>query len=146
MWHWHGDGRQGQAISRQIELLKIARNRIIFLGQRFDVPQLLCRCDLYVCPSYRESFGLALLEAMAVGLPVIATDTSPLRSLIDHNRTGLLVPAGPPHPLAQAIIALTSDAHRRSALSARARQFACQKRFSIPSMVTAFEGLFELLT
>ena len=141
-----GDGRQGQAISRQIELLKIDRNRIIFLGQRFDVPQLLCRCDLYVCPSYRESFGLAVLEAMAVGLPVIATDTPGSRSLIEHDRTGLLVPPGRPHRLAQAILALLSDPERRRAFAQRARRFARHKRFSIPSMVTAFERLFQLLT
>ncbi len=137
-----GQGPQKEVIRRRIQSLKIDPDRIIFLGQRFDVPQLLCCCDLYVCPSYRESFGLAILEAMASGLAVIATDTPAVGSLIKHNRTGLLVQ---PDHLARAILALISNPDRRGALAKRARKFARNKQFSSTSMVGAFEELFELL-
>lgn len=137
-----GQGPQEEAIRRQIDRLKIDPDRVIFLGQRFDVPQILNNCDLYVSPSYRESFGLAILEAMAIALPVVANDTPALHTLIKHNRTGLLVQ---PDRLAQAILALINNPDRRGALAQRARKFARQTRFSPNSMAKAFEELFELL-
>jgi glycosyltransferase involved in cell wall biosynthesis len=140
-----GQGPQRQDICRHINRLGLDPQHIVFLGQRLDVPDLLRHCDLFVLPSYSESFGLAVLEAMAAGLPVIATDCPGPRSLIEHNRTGLLTPVAQPYPLAQAIIGLLEDSDRRDRLAAKAQLFAQQKRFHISTMTKAFENLFELL-
>lgn len=140
-----GQGSQRQAICERIGRLGIDPKHVVFLGQRFDVFDLLPHCDLFVSPSYSESFGLAVLEAMAAGLPVIATDCPGPRSLIEHNRTGLLTPVSQPHRLAQAIIGLLNDSDRRDRLAGRAQLFARQKRFHISTMTKAFEDLFELL-
>ena len=82
---------------------------------------------------------------MAAPLPVIATDTPGSQALIEHQRTGLLVPAGEPHQLAQAIESLLDDPSRRNALASQARLFARQPRFATSTMVAAFEHLFQLL-
>lgn len=141
-----GQGPDKQAILDRISRLNLPLDRIQLLGFRPDVPDLLRHCDLFVLPSHSESFGLALLEAMAAGLPVISTDTPGPRSLIDHGRTGLLTPVGQPHQLAQAIIDLHSQPNLQKSLAAQARLFAGQTRFRPAAMVQAFENLFQLLT
>ena len=140
-----GQGPQRQSISEHITKLSLDPKHIVFLGQRLDVPDLLRHCDLFVSASHSESFGLAVLEAMAAGLPVIATDCPGPRSLIEHNRTGLLTPVAQPHRLAQAITSLLNDSDRRNRLAAEAQLFAQQKRFHISTMTKAFEDFFELL-
>lgn len=140
-----GQGPQHHAITERINRLGIDPKHIVFLGQRSDVPDLLRHCDLLVSPSHSESFGLAVLEAMAAGLPVIATDCPGPKSLIDNDRTGLLTPVGQPHPLAQAILSLIEDPERRDRLAAQAQLFARGERFHISTMTRAFENLFELL-
>ena len=140
-----GQGSQQQTILCQIQRLGIDPKHIVLLGQRLDVPQLLRHCDLFVSPSHRESFGLAVLEAMAASLPVIATDTAGSQALIEHERTGLLVPAGDPQQLAQAIDTLIDDPSRRNALATQAQLFASHPRFATSTMVTDFERVFELL-
>ena len=141
-----GNGSERQAIRDHISRLSLDSDRIQFLGSQPDVPDLLRNCDLFVLPSHSESFSLALLEAMAVGLPVIATATSGPRSLIAPGRTGLLTPVGQPHQLAQAIINLHENPERRNALASQARIFASQPRFSPETMTRAFENLLQLLS
>jgi glycosyltransferase involved in cell wall biosynthesis len=74
------------------------------LGQRGDVPQLLAAADLYVSPSLSEGAPVTHLEAMAAGTPVVATAVGGVPELIDDGQNGLLVPAGQPEPLANAIL------------------------------------------
>lgn len=74
-----------------------------FLGFRDDVGDLLCAADVFVLPSRYEGLGGAVLEAMAMGVPVVATDVPALREVLDGGRCGLLVPAGDPSALATAV-------------------------------------------
>ena len=141
-----GDGPQRQSICERIARRRIDDKHILLLGQHPEVADLLRHCDLFVSPSHNESFGLAVLEAMAVGLPVIATDSAGPRSLIEHGHNGLLTPVGHPHQLAQAITNLIDQPDLRSSLAAQARRSARQERFHISTMVGAFERFFELLT
>jgi glycosyltransferase involved in cell wall biosynthesis len=140
-----GVGPQRPEILQHIIQRGIDDKHILFLGQRLDVTDILRNCDLFVSSSYTESFGLAVLEAMSAGLPVISTDSAGPRCLIEHNRTGLLTPVGQPERLARAIVNLLNAPQRRNRLAEKAQQFAQQKRFYIDTMVQAFEDLFELL-
>lgn len=92
-------------------------------GERHDVLDILAIADVFVFPSRVEGFGLALLEAMAAGCPVVATDIDGVRELVEDGVSGLLVPPGQPRRLAAAIgeLAHTSALRRRLATGARSR-------------------------
>jgi glycosyltransferase involved in cell wall biosynthesis len=87
-----------------------------FLGMREDVERLYPAMDLYVLASHREGFPRSAMEAAAMGLPVIATDIRGCRQVVDHGRTGLLVPPRDPAALADAIGQLVDDPSRREAM------------------------------
>lgn len=97
------------------------RDRVTFTGylpERADVHALLDRLDLYAMPSRHEGFGVAALEAMAAGLPVVASDIPPLREVVGD--AGVFVDPGNPGDVAAALRKLASDADERAALSAAA--------------------------
>lgn len=94
------------------------------LGHRGDVERLLRAADVFVLPSYREGLPRSIIEAMAAGLPVIATDISACRELIRDGETGLLVPPRDAAALAGSIAALLADPSRRQVMGARARTIA----------------------
>jgi glycosyltransferase involved in cell wall biosynthesis len=85
---------------------------------------LLRRATVYVQPSRAETFGLATAEAMALGLPVVATSTGGLRDHVVDGRTGLSVPAEDPAALADAIARMLDDAELRHDLGRAAREHA----------------------
>jgi glycosyltransferase involved in cell wall biosynthesis len=105
------------------------RNRLDLLGMqvRGRIRETMRGADAFVLPSDFESFSYTLLEAMASGLPCIATDVGGNRDLIEPERTGLLVPRGDPQRLADAMIRLTDDPSVRVAMgregAARAREY-----------------------
>ena len=90
--------------------------RIIFAGERTDVPRLMAACDLFVLASRWEGFGLVFLEAMAAGKPVVTTNVSGIPEVVLHEQTGLLVPPGDPAALAAAIVKLCADPTERRRL------------------------------
>lgn len=103
------------------------------LGLRPDVPDLLAAADLFVLPSLWEGLPMALVEAMAAGLPVVATDVSGTRGVMVDGETGLLAPPGDAAALARAIGALLDDPARAAAMGAAARrrvetQFSARKQ------------------
>ena len=94
------------------------------LGARDDIPLLLAAADLYCQPSHREGLGLAIIEAMAAGLPVVASDVGGIPELIPDSETGVLVPVGDFTALRQALSRLSTDPQQRAALGQRARERA----------------------
>ncbi|MBN1514352.1 MAG: glycosyltransferase [Phycisphaerae bacterium] len=96
-----------------------------FTGRRDDGPQLLAAMDVYVCSSRSEGMSNAVLEAMAAGLPVVATDVGDNGWLLDGGRAGVLVPPRAPQPLASAICRLAEDEAVRRALGDAARRCVC---------------------
>jgi len=114
---------------------------ITFLGQRDDVPARLADADVFVLPSRSEAFPNALLEAMAAGLPIVASGVGGILEVIENERTGLLVPPGEPQPLADRVCRLMADPVLASRLGAAARDEA-RARFSFDRMVSAFERLY----
>lgn len=87
-----------------------------------EIPAQYNEADILVNPSYSESFGLSLVEAMACGIPVIATRTGGMVEIVEHGRTGLLVDRGRPDALAKAIIAIWENPERRAEMGKAGRQ------------------------
>jgi glycosyltransferase involved in cell wall biosynthesis len=98
-----------------------SRLGITFLGMRDDVEDLYAAMDLFVLASHREGWPLSAMEAAAMGVPVIATDIRGCRQVVEHSRTGLLVPPRDATALAEAIDTLAGDPDRRAEMAASAR-------------------------
>lgn len=94
------------------------------LGYRSDVVELLCVSDLFVLPSWREGMPVSIMEAMACGLPVVATDIRGSREEVVHGRTGLLVPVRDPARLAAAILEILNDPRKRKEMGELGRERA----------------------
>lgn len=112
-----------------------------WVGFVSDVRSVLAAADIFVMPSRWEGFGLAAAEAMAAGLPVIASDLAPLRELITDRGTGLLVEPGSAVALTDAIEELLHNAELRRRLGSAAEAQA-RRAFSIDANVDAHERLY----
>lgn len=116
--------------------------RVLFTGLRDDVPNVTAALDVAVMPSYREAQGLAILEAMALRRPVVATEVGGVPEMIESGRTGLLVPPRDAHALADAIVLLLTD-HPLADTLARAGHDYAVANFSIEHMVNAVTRIYE---
>lgn len=118
-------------------------DRFLFLGYRDDVEKLLKAADVFVLPSMREGTSIAILEAMAAGTPVVATDVGGNPELIMDHETGLLVPPRSPEALADAIGTLIRDSALRERVASNARQ-KVEREFSeevnFERLVTLYRG------
>ena len=129
---------------RELEALALARGierHVTFLGHREDVASLLAGADVFVLPSRSEAFPNGVIEAMAAGLPVVASAVGGLLDLIEDGRTGMLVSPGTPEELAGAVRRLVQDRPFAARLGAAARAHVTQ-RYSFDRMVKAFEDLY----
>jgi len=117
-------------------------DRIVFAGQRADVPAILARSALLVHPAEREPFGRVVLEAMALGTPVIAASSGGLPELVADGRTGLLVPVGRPDLLAEAMDRLLADRALARELGARAAS-AVAERFTARQTAAQVARVYE---
>ena len=106
--HLVGDGPDRKALEELAAELGL-EGRVRFEGWVQDVRPALERCDVFVAPSRREAFGMAVAEAMAAGLPVVASAVGGLPELVVHGETGLLVPPDDPRALAGAVCTLVKD-------------------------------------
>lgn len=122
----------------------LALNNVDFLGFVADIPALLHQADLFVQSSLWEGLPLSVIEAMAGSLPIVATDAEGTRNVIEHDRTGLLVPRSDPRALAEAILRLLSDPQESARLASAARATAVQ-RFSVDAMVAKYAALYREL-
>jgi glycosyltransferase involved in cell wall biosynthesis len=118
---------------------------VSFIGWREDLPNVMAGWDVFVLPSLDEGFPIAALEAMAAGLPVIASAVGGLLELVQDGKTGWLVPAAAPAELTTRLRELISDDRRREAMGIAGRQRALRD-FSIARMVAqtvaVYDGLF----
>lgn len=112
-------------------------DRIIFAGFRKDVPACMRAFDLLVHPSLSESFGQVLVEAMAVGTPVVASSVGGVPEIVSDGETGLLVPAMDAGAIARAVLDLYRDADKRERL-ALAGQRSVRERFTDEQMVKGY--------
>ena len=112
-------GRSGavtEALEHRLDELGL-RDTVSMLGLREDVGDLLAMADLFVFPSLYEGLGGAVLEAMAMRLPIVASDVPALREVLDHGRCGVLVPPADPDALAAACLAMLSSPERAADLA-----------------------------
>lgn len=138
-----GDGRDRQSLQALASSLGIASS-VRFLGIRADVPSLLKASSVFVLPSLWEGMPNALLEAMAAGLPVVATDVEGSREIVSSAEVGLLVPPRQPTLLADAILRLLSQSELSSQI-ASASQNIIQKCFTEHGVVASYVDLYEKL-
>lgn len=103
-----GDGPLEKELKELCTNLGISKN-VDFLGWRKDVPDLLKKLDVFVLPSLWEGLPVSILEAMALGKPVVATDIKGNNELVVHGKTGFLVPPHRPDKIAESIISLLDD-------------------------------------
>ncbi len=116
-------------------------DRFHFLGWVDDAEALLCAMDVFVSASETESFGLAIVEAMAAGTAVVATRTEGAQEVIDDQKTGMLVPVGNVEAIAESVTGLLKNPEKRRELGARARDEA-SARFSLKRMVDEIERIY----
>lgn len=141
-----GAGPMREALEQDAARLGV-NGVVSFLGHREDVPALLHESDLFVLPSRTEAFPNGIVEAMAAGLPVVASDVGGVPELVAADRTGILVPPGDPEALAAAILRLMREPEMCARYAAEARR-VIEARYSFDRMVGQFEELYtsELAT
>ncbi len=136
-----GGGERRDALERLAAELHL-KNRVTFTGWLDDTVPLLRALDVYVSASHTESFGLAIVEAMAAGLPVVTTATDGAREIIEDEKTGLIVPVGDHEALAASVLRLLKNEAERAPLGSRANTVA-RERFTLDRMVDATERVYQ---
>ncbi|HUG30640.1 MAG TPA: glycosyltransferase family 4 protein [Candidatus Limnocylindria bacterium] len=134
-----GEGSQRELLEAQARSLG---QSVTFTGRRDDVPAVTAALDVAVLPSYREAQGLSILEAMALSRPVVASAVGGIPEMIEHGRTGLLVPPRDPDALAASIIRLLTD-HPYADTLGRAGRDLVHERFCLELMVRAVESIYD---
>ncbi len=137
-----GDGPCRGALEEQVSRLGLT-GHVHLLGERRDVTPILETVDVGALSSDWEGMPLFVLECMATGTPVVATNVGGLPEMIEHDRTGLLVPPRDPSALAAAITALLADPDRARLLAAAAAERMPQ--FTIDAVTRRFADLYEQL-
>lgn len=138
-----GEGPDRVMLEAQASALGVD-DRIVFLGYREDIPDLLACCDLFVLPSLYEGLPLSILEAMAAGKPVIASAIGGNNEVITHGETGLLVPPADSISLARAMQRLLSDSVLAQRLATAGKVHVYQK-FSAETMVRRVTQIYDEL-
>lgn len=109
-----GDGAEREAVARAAA----GADGVRLLGHRDDVERILGAADIFALSSRFEAAPMAILEAMAVGLPVVATAVGAIPEIVAHEQSGLLVPPGRPDEMAASLVRLAGDRHLRRAMGA----------------------------
>jgi glycosyltransferase involved in cell wall biosynthesis len=136
-----GDGDLKDALQREAEALGLSR-AVSFLGARSDVPTIIQAADLMVLPSLNEGMGRVLVEAMALGKPIVASHVGGVPHVVVDGETGLLVPPSDPPALARAIVALLGDPERSRAMGEAGRRRAMEE-FSLAVMEERILALYR---
>ena len=112
------------------------------MGARYDIPELMWTLDLFVLSSISEGFPIALLEAMASALPVVATDVGGNSEIVIHGETGFLVPPRAPETMADAICRLLLNREEAKSMGEKGRE-RVKQYFSFEKMMRSYENIYE---
>ncbi len=138
-----GDGPERQNLQLRARELGVS-DRVLFLGHRRDIPDLLACCDVFVLPSFLEGLPLSILEAMAAGKPVIASAIGGIREAVIDGETGFLIPPANAVELARALNRILSDKTLAEQMGIRAVAHVRQQ-FSAETMVRGVTTIYEEL-
>lgn len=151
IWPYYEDavlifiGKGELDVDLRAEAMKISANgRVNFLGWRDDIHEIMPIFDIFVLPSLNEGMGRVLVEAMAAGKPIVASNVGGIPDLVKHNDNGLLVPPGDENALSTAITQLINDPGKAKIMGQRGRQ-RC-RQFSVESMVEKIDALYKELS
>ena len=136
-----GDGSQRPILEEQVKRAGLA-STVHLLGFRSDAPAVIAAGDVFAIPSVAEPFGLVLVEAMAMGKPIVATRAGGPMEIVVDREPGLLVPASAPAALAAAIVALLRDPERRAAMGRRGRE-RYERRFTADRMARETASVYR---
>lgn len=139
VWVWGGE--TAQEVRDEAHRLGIA-DRVDFVGYRPDARRLVAGANVFLLTSRFEGLPYSLIEALAVGVPVVATDVTGTRDVVRHGVTGLLSPAGDVEGLASHVLSMLRDPKRAAALATAGREDVVQ-RFSIDTMVEATARVYR---
>lgn len=126
-----------------VDTLRLMEN-VVFLGERKDVPELLCAADIFVLPSLWEGFGLVIAEAMAAGKPIVASKVDGIPEVVEDGVTGILVPPKEPKALANAILYLLSNPNKAKEMGQAGKE-RVERYFSVDKMVRKWDVLYQQL-
>ena len=136
-----GDGPDRAVCARRVQELELSA-RVCFLGERDALPELLAPADVFLLTSHEESFGLSALEAMACGVPVLATAVGGVPEVIRDGVTGVLIDADDQDGFAVRLRELFGDRVALAEMGVRAREDVA-RRFSRDGVVTQYEELYR---
>jgi N-acetyl-alpha-D-glucosaminyl L-malate synthase BshA len=136
-----GDGPERPRIEALVHALDLD-TRVRFLGERSHLVELLQESDVFLLPSQTESFGLAALEAMACGVPVVASDVGGIAEVVRHGEAGFLAAVGDVAAMAGHVRRLFADDELHARLARRARELA-ETRFPTEPAVDRYEAAYR---
>jgi sugar transferase (PEP-CTERM/EpsH1 system associated) len=137
---WVGDGPLKERLQTRAREYGIDR-KVLYLGSRDDVSDVLAAVDIFALPSLTEGLSYSILEAMASGLPVVATQVGGNAELIQNQRTGFLVPTRNPEMMANQLLRLISNRSLRLDMGMKARQ-RVEQNFNLSDMVQRYQKMY----
>ncbi|MDC0713691.1 N-acetyl-alpha-D-glucosaminyl L-malate synthase BshA [Stigmatella sp. ncwal1] len=139
-----GDGPERSPAERKVRELGL-EERVAFLGKQEHFVELLAAADVFLLPSEQESFGLAALEALSCGIPVVASDIGGIPEQVEHGTRGYLTPVGDVAAMAHHVLALVRDPEHWRLFSRNARQhvLAC---FQLAPAIDRYEAIYRRLS
>lgn len=137
-----GDGPLHDELETEIQARGLA-DTVFLLGYRTDVPSVMAASDIFVLPSYREGTPLVIYEAMAAGLPVVATDIAGIPEQVDHGTTGYLVPSGDVDAFSSRLNELIVNTEKRNSYGKKGKRLSLE--FSVDRMVEGYHQLYTNL-
>ena len=138
-----GDGPKRKELEQQVAEYGLSEN-IIFPGYQKEIHNHLKTLDIFVLSSLWEGFSIALLEALALELPIVATDVGGNSEIVNNNVTGMLVPSKDPPALKKALLTLYGDQNLRQTFARNGREHFV-KNCTVLTMVEKYHRLYERL-
>jgi len=135
-----GDGSERPSLESRIAELGL-EDAVEILGTRYDVPAILARADAACLPSLAEGLPNAVMEAMAAGLPVVATAVGGTPELVIPGETGLLAPPGAAEELAEALLAVLADPVHARSMGARGRKLIARE-YSLDALASGHAAMY----
>lgn len=140
-----GDGPERPRVQARAEELGVAE-KVVFLGRHDSVAELLSCADVFLLPSSKESFGLVALEAMACGVPVVASDVGGIPEVVPHGEAGFLCPVGDVDAMADAVTDILRDEELHARLATNGLAVVAEKftaEFVVPQYETIYRRVIE---